>query len=325
MKKVLLAAVLVVIIALALAGCNPTRDEFTRDLDASITQAGGRYDEVYEKFLSLDRYAYDAEVYLEEMANYDAEGRRFPDEDSGGKNWYKPSFSYGFVKNGGAEYVRLTYTPHLKNGEGFYESYGAEVVYEFWYEGGSLEQIKVDGAVVSEVPADKREGYDLFREYFTANGSVENIAASIMAEYADMEERKASIAAARAEDILGKHLVNYLTYDFRLRGSEEWQGWRALSEDESETAVTGFDEDLRVDWEHADYMRLGNMCVTVQKEKITTIELYNEIIGAYHKTEEQAWNNISADNWYGDRVEADSLILTLRYDGKDGSVTVPAM
>lgn len=90
MKKVLLAAVLVVIIALALASCNSTWDEFTRDLDASITEAGGRYDEVYEKFLSLDRYAYDAEVYLEEMANYDAEGRRFPDEDSGGKNCTSP-------------------------------------------------------------------------------------------------------------------------------------------------------------------------------------------------------------------------------------------
>ena len=52
--------------------------------------------------------------------------------------------------------------------------------------------------------------------------------------------------------------------------------------------------------------------------------MYNEIIGAYHKSEEQAWNNLTADNWYGDRIEADKLILTFEYPSKKVTVSVPA-
>lgn len=305
-KKIIVAVLLLALALLALVGCSQTAEEFYRDLDKSIVETAGRFDDAYAILSGLTTYRYTTEVYLERMSNYDAVNKRFPDE----KEWYKPSFGYEFVRDGDAEYVKIT-------AEG--------VTYEFWYDGGTLSQTRVDGAVVAEIPADKREGYDLFREYFFASETQYNLAFDIVDRYHDIESeaRADSVAAARAETILGKDVVNYLTYDITLNGGAT-EGWRTLSTDESVTCVSGYDEDLKISWSEVETMTIGNMCINLHKGSITMIEMYNEIIGAYHKSEEQAWNNLTADNWYGDRIEADKLILTFEYPSDKVTVSVPA-
>lgn len=307
MKKKIIVAVLLLALALtALVGCSQTAEEFYRDLDKSIAETAGKLDEAYGILSGLTTYRYTTEVYLESMSNYDAVNKKFPDE----KEWYKPSFGYEFVRDGSAEYVKIT-------AEG--------TTYEFWYDGGALSQTKVDGAVVAEIPADKREGYDLFRGYFFESDTQYNLAFDIVDRYHDIdsEARADSVAAARAEGILGTDVVNFLTYDITLNGGVT-EGWRTLSTDENVTAVTGYDEDLKISWSEVETMTIGNMCINLHKGSITMIEMYNEIIGAYHKSEEQAWNNLTADNWYGDRIEADKLILTFEYPSKKVTVSVPA-
>ncbi len=305
-KKIVVAVLLLALALLALVGCSQTAEEFYRDLDKSIVETAVKFDEAYGVLSGLTTYRYTTEVYLERMSNYDAVNKKFPDE----KEWYKPSFGYEFVRDGDAEYVKMTYE---------------STVYEFWYDGGVLSQTKVDGVVVSEISADKREGYDLFREYFFADDSEYNLAFDIVNRYDDIESdaRADSVAAARAETILGKEVVNYLTYDITLNGGVA-EGWRTLSTDENVTAVTGYDEDLKISWSEVETLAIGNMCINLQKGSITMIEMYNEIIGAYHKSEEQAWDNLVADKWYGDRIEADKLILSFEYPSKKVTVTVPA-
>lgn len=307
MKKKIIVAVLLLALALtALVGCSQTAEEFYRDLDKSIAETAGKLDEAYGILSGLTTYRYTTEVYLESMSNYDAVNKKFPDE----KEWYKPSFGYEFVRDGNAEYVKIT---------------AEDTTYEFWYDGGALSQTKVDGAVVAEIPADKREGYDLFRGYFFESDTQYNLAFDIVDRYHDIdsEARADSVAAARAEGILGTDVVNFLTYDITLNGGVT-EGWRTLSTDDGVTAVTGYDEDLKISWSEVETLAIGNMCISLQKGSITTIEMYNEIIGAYHKSEEQAWNNLTADNWYGDRIEADKLILTFEYPSKKVTVSVPA-
>ena len=307
MKKKIIVAVLLLALALtALVGCSQTAEEFYRDLDKSIAETAGKLDEAYDILSGLTTYRYTTEVYLESMSNYDAVNKKFPDE----KEWYKPSFGYEFVRDGSAEYVKIT-------AEG--------TTYEFWYDGGALSQTKVDGAVVAEIPADKRAGYDLFRGYFFESDTQYNLAFDIVDRYHDIdsEARADSVAAARAEGILGTDVVNFLTYDITLNGGVT-EGWRTLSTDDGVTAVTGYDEDLKISWSEVETLAIGNMCINLQKGSITMIEMYNEIIGAYHKSEEQAWNNLTADNWYGDRIEADKLILTFEYPSKKVTVSVPA-
>ena len=140
MKKKIIVAVLLLALALtALVGCSQTAEEFYRDLDKSIAETAGKLDEAYGILSGLTTYRYTTEVYLESMSNYDAVNKKFPDE----KEWYKPSFGYEFVRDGNAEYVKIT---------------AEDTTYEFWYDGGALSQTKVDGAVVAEIPADKIAG-----------------------------------------------------------------------------------------------------------------------------------------------------------------------
>lgn len=305
-KKIIIVALLLALTLLALVGCSQTAEEFYRDLDKSIAETAAKFDDAYGLLSGLSTYRYTTEVYLERMSNYDAVNKRFPDK----KEWYKPSFGYEFVKDGAAEYVKVTYE---------------SAVYEFWYDGGALSQTKVDGAVVAEIPAEKREGYDLFRSYFFADDAQYNLAFDIVNRYKgiESESRADSIAAARAENILGREVVNYLTYDVTLNGAEP-EGWRKLATDENVKAVSGYDEDLKISWSEAENLIIGNMCINLKKGSITMIEMYEEIIGAYHEEEEQAWDNLIADKWYGDRIEASELILSFEYPSSKVKVAVPA-
>lgn len=322
MKNKIIAITVLCILAVAvLAGCTETSDEHFATLDENITKTSAKYSEVYAKLQALETYKYSAEVYLEIMSNYDDGNKAFPDD----KNWYKPGFEYSFVKDGAAEYVSVKFSEQKKNDEGFYtDEYAAPVSYEFWYDGGVLSQIKVDGAAVTAIPAEKEYGYRYFVESFCrSEADVQNLALAVTARYADVEAIKDSVADARTKNILGTNVVNYVMYDIILDG-DVIKGYRPLTLDENVSYVNGFGEDLKVDWSVVHKMKISNVCLSTKKDNITMVEMYNEYIYAYHKVESQLWNDSEIIKWYGDRGEADKLVFNFEYPGKKVTVSVPA-
>lgn len=355
-KRAILVISVLLLLSVLFSACSSsdvTEIEFYTQLDGDGATSTAGYATAIQALIDAPSYTYTVDLVFEEISNFDHDNRLMPKEKavSEDKRWYEPQLTYTYVKDDGNEYVCAMLTDgayelqptkaatkaqqRLANGakatdkltetaaetEWVYVE-KAPITVEVWTLNGAksyrmngtdytLLQLETDAALA----ADFNSVLNAVLRY--SNVGFGDIALAALQAQSNYDTIKNATFQAESSRIFGKDVNVIRTYEvLDLNGN--LVGYR-----DSQYA-SGYDEDLKFDWENIRAVDELIVSSYVKKEQTVMVEILFERINTYNVTSTQVWNNETVVKWYGAKYNAGNAVIEIEYPTKKNPIDVPA-